>query len=68
MNMTGKLPIQEGMVIDDKVDLSHSGTAVCQGLYVVKGAILRKIMLTFIFSRIYSCLDFFFLASSLLCH
>lgn len=45
--------------MDNKVDLSQSEIAAHEDPYVVKGAILRDISVTFIFSRIYWCVDFF---------
>lgn len=58
-----------GAVMDDKVDLSHSGTAVCQGPCVVKISYIKTNRANFYFLKNILLFGLFsFLASSLFCH
>lgn len=59
-----------GTVMGDKADLSHRGTAVCQGPYVIKISYIKTNRANFYFLKniLLFGFFFFFLTSSLFCH
>lgn len=58
----------EETVMDDKVDLRHSGIAICQGPCTAKRSCIKRNHVNFYFLKNTMLSGFFLLTSSLFCH
>lgn len=54
--------------MDDKVDLRHSGIAICQGPCAAKRSCIKRNHVNFYFLKNTMLSGFFLLTSSLFCH